>query len=76
MELTAEELKLIQDRRNTEAKKAEAAALAARSLEEKACEAFQKRANAQNADALDLVVEIREQSSHSNQFTCTKIAAE
>lgn len=70
MELTAEEMKIIQDRRNAEAKKAEEAAKAARSKEEKALEAFQVRANAQNADALDLCVDINSQAP--GRFTCVK----
>jgi hypothetical protein len=73
MELTAEELQLIQDRRNAEAKKAEAAKLAARSVEEKAIEIFQKRAAANNALALDLVVELN--AKHKGLYTATKINA-
>lgn len=70
MELTAEEMKIIQDRRNAEAKKAEEAAKAAHSKEEKATEALQARANAQNADALDLCVDINSQAP--GRFTCVK----
>ena len=71
MELTAEELKLIQDRRNAESKKAEEAAKANRTKEEKATELFQIKANAQNADALDLATEINAQSKEG-QFICIK----
>lgn len=70
MELTAEELKLIQDRRAAEAKKAEEVAKAARSKEEKAIELFQARAHAQNADALDLCIEINTQAP--GRFDCDK----
>lgn len=74
MELTAEELKIIQDRRANEAKKAEEAAKAARSIDEKAHEIFQKRASANNALALDLVVELKERYKGEN-YSAVKVNA-
>lgn len=59
MELTAEELKLIQDRRDIAAKKAEAELLAARSAKEKALDVFTTFAKKQNDIANDLIASIK-----------------